>query len=232
MDNRDNPGYHYINSIVSLKNWLYKEPRFRLAKRVVSQPPQITLSETDSSPLGQLETAVSQCEKCSISSARTQTVFGSGNPHSSLMVIGEAPGFEEDKLGYPFVGKAGQLLDKMLAAIDINRKDIYICNVLKCRPPNNRNPLDDEISNCSPYLEKQISIINPKSILTLGNFASKHILKTDAGISRLRGKTYQVDGRIIVPTYHPSALLQNPQYKRGAWHDLKLLRLIMQKNTQ
>ncbi len=172
---------------------------------------------------------VQSCQKCPLGQSRHQTVFADGNPNSSIMLIGEAPGSEEDRLGLPFVGKAGQLLDKMLGSIDLDRDKVYICNVLKCRPPGNRNPNDQEIENCSPYLEQQIQMVNPKIIVTLGNFATRFILKVETGISRLRGKTYQLDGRIILPTYHPSALLHNNQLKRPAWNDLKLLKSLILK---
>ena len=222
-----------LQIIVDYKNLVYGEQRFQLVDRPQTTPdiaPTTVMQSIDAnSDIGKVSQQVSICTKCELSRTRTQTVFGYGDPESSLMIIGEAPGFDEDKQGFPFVGKAGQLLDKMLAAIDLKRDDVYICNVLKCRPPDNRNPKPEEIESCAPYLAKQIELIDPKIILTLGNFATKYILGVETGISRLRGKTYNKDGRTILPTYHPSALLQNPQLKRPAWHDLKYLKLLLQK---
>ncbi|HEO66204.1 MAG TPA: uracil-DNA glycosylase [Spirochaetes bacterium] len=219
----------FLHILADFKNWVYQESRFEIHS---NDDPGFSLNDTQSGGLPELSVIhqkVKTCQKCPLGQSRNKAVFADGNPNSPIMLIGEAPGSEEDRLGLPFVGNAGKLLDKMLHSIDLNREKVYICNVLKCRPPGNRNPNDQEIENCSPYLEQQIQMVNPKIIMTLGNFATQFILKVETGISRLRGKTYQLDGRIILPTYHPSALLHNNQLKRPAWNDLKLLKSLILK---
>ena len=155
--------------------------------------------------LGQ-EAAV--CTRCRLSAGRTQVVFGVGDPSADLMFIGEAPGFHEDKQGEPFVGAAGQLLTTLLGEIGLQRSDVYICNILKCRPPGNRDPLPDEIESCAPYLQEQIRLVDPTIIVTLGNFATRFILDRPVGISRVRGERFHVDGRVVIPTFHPAAVLR------------------------
>jgi uracil-DNA glycosylase len=149
------------------------------------------------------------CTRCRLAEGRTQVVFGVGNPSADLMFIGEAPGFHEDKQGEPFVGAAGQLLTRMLReVVDVERDDVYICNILKCRPPGNRDPQEDEIEFCTPWLVEQISSIQPRVIATLGNFATKFVLQTQQGITRMRGRTYPWHGRTVIPTFHPAAVLR------------------------
>jgi uracil-DNA glycosylase len=149
------------------------------------------------------------CTRCRLSEGRTQVVFGVGNPEADLMFIGEAPGFHEDKQGEPFVGAAGQLLTTMLSeVVGVRREDVYICNVLKCRPPGNRDPQDDEIEACTPWLIEQVSLIQPRVIATLGNFATKFVLNTQQGITRMRGAAYPWHGRTVIPTFHPAAILR------------------------
>jgi DNA polymerase len=149
------------------------------------------------------------CTRCRLAEGRTQVVFGVGNPSADLMFIGEAPGFHEDKQGEPFVGAAGQLLTRMLReVVDVERDDVYICNILKCRPPGNRDPQEDEIESCTPWLVEQISSIQPRVIATLGNFATKFVLQTQQGITRMRGRTYPWHGRTVIPTFHPAAVLR------------------------
>lgn len=172
---------------------------------------------------------VTQCIRCRLHRGRRRAVFGEGNIHSPLMLIGEAPGADEDKEGKPFVGAAGQLLTKMLEAIDIRRQDVFITNILKCRPPDNRDPLQDEIEACSLYLKKQIAQINPKIIVTLGKFATSFLLEQKIGIMKLRGQLFEKEGRLIYPLLHPSALLHNSQWKRPTWEDLKNLKKILEK---
>ena len=149
----------------------------------------------------------STCTTCRLAEGRTQVVFGVGDPGADLLFIGEAPGFHEDKQGEPFVGAAGQLLNRMLGEIGLDRSDVYIANILKCRPPGNRDPLPDEIEACTPWLIEQLSIIQPKVVCTLGNFATKFVLNTSQGITRLRGQTFPWHGRTVVPTFHPAAIL-------------------------
>lgn len=169
-----------------------------------------------------LQNKVQDCQLCSLSKSRTQTVFGSGNTQANLLLIGEAPGAEEDRQGQPFVGKAGKLLDAMMFAIGLHRDQVYICNVLKCRPPNNRNPLPDEVESCASYLQTQLELIKPKVILALGRFAAHSLLQTDIPIYKLRENTNLLPGSEIpvVVTYHPASLLRNPEQKAHSWQDL------------
>jgi DNA polymerase len=167
---------------------------------------------------------VRECGLCSLSESRTNVVFGHGDPNARVLVVGEAPGYEEDIRGEPFVGRAGELLTRMLSSIGLHRYETYITNVIKCRPPGNRNPAKEEIDHCVHYLSLQISILHPYIILALGNFASKVLLRKDLGISKVRGMIHVVDGIKILPTFHPSYLLRNPQDKRLAWEDMKLLK--------
>jgi len=168
-----------------------------------------------------LKAEVSGCTACGLAKTRTQTVFGVGDPNADWMLIGEAPGAEEDRLGDPFVGQAGKLLDNMLAAIDLSReKNVYICNVLKCRPPGNRNPEPDEVAKCTPFLLRQIALIKPKLIVAMGRFAAQTLLDTDASIASLRGRLHQYAGVPLIVTYHPAYLLRNLPDKAKAWEDL------------
>ena len=147
------------------------------------------------------------CTRCRLHESRTQVVFGQGDPHADLMFVGEAPGFHEDRQGIPFVGPSGQLLNRLLEGIGLRREDVYICNVVKSRPPQNRDPLPDEIAACRPWLDAQIRLVDPKVVVTLGNFAAKTLLETTTGITRLRGQTYPFQGRVLLPTFHPAAAL-------------------------
>lgn len=164
------------------------------------------------------------CVQCpQLAKMRKHVVFGSGNPHAGLVFVGEAPGAEEDRQGLPFVGEAGQLLTKIILAMKLRREDVFICNVLKCRPPQNRNPLPDEIRNCEPYLIRQLEIIRPKVICALGNFAAQTLLRTDRSISSLRGHFFDYHGIKVMPTYHPAYLLRNPADKKLVWADMQLV---------
>jgi DNA polymerase len=147
------------------------------------------------------------CTRCRLYQSRTQVVFGQGDPGADLMFVGEAPGFHEDRQGIPFVGPSGQLLNRLLEGIGLRRQDVYICNVVKSRPPNNRDPQPDEIAACRPWLDAQIRLVDPKVVVTLGNFAAKTLLETTTGITRLRGQTYPFQGRVLLPTFHPAAAL-------------------------
>ncbi len=173
----------------------------------------------------QVRRAALACERCRLAGGRTQVVFSDGNPRGRLIVIGEAPGAHEDRTGLPFVGRAGKLLDLMLASIDLSREDsVYICNVLKCRPPANRNPLPDEIEACTPHLERQIELVAPEAILAVGGFAAQFITGRQVALGRLRGEIYDYGGVPAVVTYHPAALLRNRGWTQPAWDDLQLLR--------
>jgi uracil-DNA glycosylase len=169
---------------------------------------------------------IGDCTRCALHAlGRRQIVFGSGNPRADLMFVGEAPGADEDVQGEPFVGRAGQLLTKIIEAIGLSRADVYIANVLKCRPPGNRNPEPAEVSTCRPFLFRQIDSINPKVIVALGTFAAHTLLETDVPISRLRGRVHEFrDGIRLVPTFHPAFLLRSPDRKRDVWEDMKIVR--------
>ncbi|MBM4329846.1 MAG: uracil-DNA glycosylase [Deltaproteobacteria bacterium] len=164
------------------------------------------------------------CRRCKLHAYRTQIVFGTGNPQAKLVFVGEAPGRDEDIQGQPFVGQAGQLLTKIIEAIQLSREDVYIGNIIKCRPPNNRNPEPDEISACEPFLVKQLQVIRPKLICALGTFAAHTLLETDEKISDLRGKFHKYQGIPLMPTYHPAYLLRNQSRKREVWEDLKKIK--------
>jgi DNA polymerase len=172
-----------------------------------------------------LKAAVSGCTKCGLHKTRTQTVFGVGDENADWMLIGEAPGAEEDRLGDPFVGQAGRLLDNMLAAVGLSRrKNVYIANVLKCRPPGNRNPTPEEVSQCTPHLLKQIELIQPKLIVAMGRFAAQTLLDSDASIASLRGRVHRYAGVPLIVTYHPAYLLRTLEDKAKAWEDLLFAR--------
>ncbi|MFZ1323369.1 MAG: uracil-DNA glycosylase [Ignavibacteria bacterium] len=173
----------------------------------------------------ELNSIVSDCKKCTLlSKERKNVVFGSGNINADLVVVGEAPGAEEDMQGLPFVGRAGKLLTDILKAVNFSREEVYICNILKCRPPENRNPMTDEISNCEPYLFAQLKLIKPKLILALGTFASQTLLRSKEPLGKLRGRFHLYEGIKMMVTYHPAALLRNPNWKKPTWEDVKMLR--------
>jgi DNA polymerase len=168
------------------------------------------------------------CTRCALAGTRTTVVFSDGSPDARVMVVGEAPGANEDRTGLPFVGAAGKLLDLMLASVDLSREEsVYICNVLKCRPPGNRNPQSEEISACSPFLLRQIELVRPEAILAVGTFAAQLLTVSQDALGKLRGTVYRYEGVPMVVTYHPAALLRNPGWSRPTWDDLQLLRGIL-----
>jgi len=170
------------------------------------------------------------CSRCKLHTlGRRQVVFGVGNPEADLMFVGEAPGADEDIQGIPFVGRAGQLLTKIIEAIGLTRDQVYIANVIKCRPPQNRNPEQDEVETCEPFLFQQIDVIKPKVIVALGTFATRALLRTLDPISRLRGRTFSYRGATLIPTFHPAYLLRNPGSKREVWEDMKLAKQLLEK---
>lgn len=198
-------------------------------------PPEVIEERAEDSSLSPEEKLralikrASQCSLCRLSETRQKVVMGSGKVGSAIMIVGEGPGAEEDRQGLPFVGKAGQLLTKMLKAIEVHREDVYITNVVKCRPPQNRDPQGDEILSCRPYLLEQIDLVGPRILLALGGYASRTLLeKPTASLKSLRGKVWKFHHIPLVVTYHPAALLRNPQYKRPAWEDLQFLQKIFQ----
>jgi uracil-DNA glycosylase family 4 len=177
----------------------------------------------------ELKRAVSTCTACSLHATRTQTVFGVGDERAEWLLVGEAPGAEEDRLGEPFVGQAGKLLDNMLAALGLKRgENVYIANVLKCRPPGNRNPEPEEVARCTPYLLRQIALIQPKLIVAMGRFAAQTLLASDASIATLRGRVHRYAGVPLIVTYHPAYLLRTLPDKAKAWSDLVFARRLMQ----
>jgi len=165
------------------------------------------MSMSTSTTLEELAADASTCTRCRLANGRTQVVFGTGNPHADVMFIGEGPGYHEDKQGEPFVGAAGQLLTKLLGEIGLAREDVYITNCVRCRPPGNRDPLPDELEACRPYVTGTLDLVQPKVIITLGNFATRVILDRQVSITRVRGQRFEVDGRAVIPTFHPAAIL-------------------------
>ena len=174
--------------------------------------------------LEQVRTDLGDCRRCKLAPERKNIVFGSGNPHAELMFVGEAPGADEDDQGLPFVGRAGQLLTKIIEAIEMRREDVYICNILKCRPPGNRNPETDEIAACEPFLFRQIAVVKPRVICALGTFGAQTLLGTKEPISRLRGRFIEFRGAKLMATFHPAYLLRNPNEKRKVWEDIQKIR--------
>jgi DNA polymerase len=193
---------------------------------VVTQP--VTLSMNAEEALAAVRAEIGDCTRCKLHTlGRTQIVFGVGNPHADLMFAGEAPGHDEDIQGIPFVGRAGQLLTKIIEAIGLTRDDVYIANVIKCRPPQNRNPESDEVETCEPFLFQQIDIVKPKVVVALGKFAAQTLLRTLDPISRLRGRVFEYRGAKLIPTFHPAYLLRNPSSKREVWEDMKLAKRLL-----
>ena len=195
-----------------------------LPKASADPQPEIIAADIEATAMGwsALREAVSSCRRCRLHESRTQTVFGVGNPDADWMIIGEAPGAEEDRRGEPFVGRAGKLLDQMLRAVGQDRDSAFIANILKCRPPNNRDPKPDESSECRGYLERQVELVKPRIILAVGRIAAQLLLATDAPVGRLRGRRHQLGDTPLVVTYHPAYLLRSPVQKRKAWDDLCL----------
>lgn len=177
-----------------------------------------------SESLESIRSDIGDCRRCKLAPTRTHIVFGSGNPNAELVFVGEAPGYDEDQQGLPFVGRAGQLLTKIIESINLKREEVYICNVLKCRPPENRNPEPDEVAACHPFLKRQLATIRPKVVCCLGTFAARTVLQTAAPISKLRGRFFDMDGMRVIATFHPAYLLRSPDKKREVWEDMKQIR--------
>jgi len=195
---------------------------------VPREPSAVGAADVGLADLRELEHIVSGCEKCALHKARTHTVFGVGNAAAQWMLVGEAPGAEEDRQGLPFVGRAGHLLTAMLFALGLARDDVYIANVLKCRPPENRDPMGEEVTRCEPYLHRQVELVRPKIIVALGRFAAQSLLKTNRPIGKLRGErfVYGDTGIPLIVTYHPAYLLRSPLQKKKTWQDLQLAQRI------
>jgi uracil-DNA glycosylase len=201
-------------------------------RRAPEPPPTpaepVTFVRSAADALVAVRTEIGDCTRCKLhAQGRRQIVFGVGNPEADLMFVGEAPGADEDVQGIPFVGRAGQLLTKIIEAIGLKREDVYIANVIKCRPPGNRNPEQDEVDTCQPFLFQQIDVIRPKVIVALGTFAGRALLRTLDPISRLRGRVYDYRGAKLIPTFHPAYLLRNPASKREVWEDMKVARTLL-----
>ncbi len=196
-----------------------------LPEKDVSNP---SPAPSRSKSLEEVRAELGDCRRCKLHRTRRTIVFGEGDKKAKLMIIGEGPGYDEDVQGRPFVGKAGQLLTKILQSIRLNREEVYIANIIKCRPPQNRNPEPDEIRSCYPFLLGQINAIQPKIICALGTFAAQTLLKTERKITALRGKAYDQDGIQVIPTYHPAYLLRNPDKKRDVWEDMKRISELME----
>ena len=190
------------------------------------------LDPSFSNQLNEFGTSISTCKKCNLGQHRNKFVFGVGDSHADLMLVGEAPGREEDLKGEPFVGRAGKLLDKILSSIKMDRhKNVYICNVLKCRPPQNRDPLPDEVEKCEPYLLHQINLIKPKLIVALGRISGTTLLRVDDTLKSMRGRLHDYHGTPLLVTYHPAALLRNSNLKKYAWEDFQFIRDFINKKN-
>jgi DNA polymerase len=187
-------------------------------------PPPVPEHWRQEASLDGLNAAICDCMNCPLGTTRTKFVFGVGNPRATFMIVGEAPGADEDAQGEPFVGRAGQLLNKILEAIKFRRDEVYICNILKCRPPGNRKPAPEEVEQCLPYLRRQIELIRPRVILCLGLTAAENLLRKNETLGKLRGRIMEYEGTPLMVTYHPAALLRNPEWKRPTWEDVQAIR--------
>ena len=195
---------------------------------VVQQPRRPETAHVSAADrLQELAASVHDCRKCRLHQGRTHVVFGTGNPNADLVFIGEAPGYDEDVQGEPFVGRAGQLLTRIIEAMGLRREHVYILNIIKCRPPENRNPLPDELAACRPILEAQLACLQPRVICALGTFAAQALLQTEERITRLRGRLHQMGNIQVMPTYHPAYLLRNPQAKRAVWDDVQQIQRLL-----
>ncbi len=193
-----------------------------LPRDSVDPEPAADVEPADAMGWSELRDRVAACTRCELSQTRTNTVFGVGDPNADWLIVGEAPGAEEDRLGEPFVGRAGKLLDEMLRAIGQSRDSVFIANILKCRPPNNRDPRPSESAECRPYLERQIALVRPKIILAVGRIAAQNLLGSEEPVGRMRGRRHDLHGIPLVVTYHPAYLLRSPSQKSKSWSDLCL----------
>lgn len=212
----------YLQVVATVREYVEEQMELGFAELAEPEPAE----PEDPSPfagfdISRLRNEATACERCELHTTRNTVVFGTGNDNADLMFVGEAPGADEDQQGEPFVGRAGQLLTKIVEAMGFRRDDVYIANVIKCRPPGNRNPKPIEIETCEPFLLKQVELIQPKVICALGSFAAQALLHTDEKISRLRGRFHDYHGAKLMPTYHPAFLLRNPHSKREVWEDMK-----------
>jgi len=220
---------HYLQ-LMGITVWLERNQQQRA--QLLPAAARVNAAVETTSDWLTLQNQVTACTRCDLHKGRTQTVFGTGDPAADWLLIGEAPGAEEDRQGKPFVGRAGKLLNAMLEAIGLDREHVYIANILKCRPPNNRDPRPAEVIECEPYMKQQIAMIRPKIILALGRIAAQNLLRIEVPIGRMRGQRYEyADTKIpVVVTYHPAYLLRSPREKRKSWQDLQLAMKIYQEN--
>jgi DNA polymerase len=221
LENHSHPGKQIFHILTQIHDYLHLYQKFGFDGIVCRtgkehSPHQVPALET-------LEDRLQGCQRCKLHTGRTHIVFGTGNPHADLVFVGEGPGYHEDQQGIPFVGKAGALLTRIIEAIGLRRDDVYITNIVKCRPPNNRDPEPDEIASCEPFLLQQLESIQPKIICALGTFAAQALLKTTSPISKLRGRFHEYQGIPLMPTFHPAYLLRNPQQKRLVWQDMQMV---------
>jgi uracil-DNA glycosylase len=217
-----------LNAVKRLKGHIVNHDSLSVGIEWGKASPKIkqvkTELKTKEDRLKKISQEMGDCQLCPLGKTRKNLVFGVGNPEARIVFVGEAPGADEDEQGLPFVGRAGQLLtDIIVKGMKLQRKDVYICNILKCRPPNNRNPLPEEINKCEPFLKKQLQIISPEIICALGTFAAKTLLNTDIPISALRGRFHLYEGIKLMPTYHPAYLLRNPAAKKQVWEDIQMI---------
>lgn len=195
-------------------------PQGLAALRRLGRPrPRVT--DPAAETLADIRGDLGECTRCPLSASRTHIVFGEGSAQARLVFVGEGPGADEDRSGRPFVGAAGQLLNRIIGAMQMTRDEVYICNVVKCRPPNNRNPESDEIQRCLPFLQRQLVAVNPRVVCALGSVAARTLLGTQAPLSRLRGRFHEINGLSVMPTFHPAYLLRNPGQKRAVWEDMQ-----------
>jgi uracil-DNA glycosylase family 4 len=214
----------YIDSIHNPARAATASAQEPLAAAVAAPVPMSGETAGRASELAALAVAAAGCTRCRLSEGRTKVVFGSGNPAAELMLVGEGPGAEEDRQGVPFVGAAGDLLNRIIQAIERTRDEVYIANVVKCRPPGNRDPQPDEVSTCRGYLDRQIALVRPRVLVALGRVAAQTLLGNDSPIGRMRGQWFKVQGIPTMVTYHPAALLRNPALKRPTWEDMQQVR--------
>lgn len=225
-----------VTSFIDLSKSSGAMPKKNVVEKKTEKPQNISKPSSSPKPLNvksleDIRAHIGDCTRCKLSSTRNNIVFGVGNKNADLVFVGEAPGRDEDEQGVPFVGRAGQLLTKIIESIGLTREEIYICNVIKCRPPENRPPEPDEIAECDPFLKAQIAQIKPKIICTLGKFAAQTLLQTETPISQLRGVFATYEGVPLMPTYHPAYLLRNPSAKKEVWEDMKKVHDQLQKLT-
>lgn len=225
------PKPELLQVVSELKNKLLRQmpevPRWC----TIPEPPGSSIRLEDAGTLEEVREFLGDCKRCRLHQGRTRIVFGQGNPRARLMFVGEGPGAEEDKQGLAFVGKAGQLLTRIISAIGLSREDVYIANIVKCRPPGNRDPQTDEIQTCLPFLEQQIRVIRPSILCALGAPAAKTLLNTSAPISKLRGRFYDLEGVQVMPTYHPAYLLRNPSEKKPVWEDMQKIQKLYRHDS-